>query len=217
MHGIEKNIKKYIAYDINSLLLHQESDSQKKKTYKMNIYDIEVMKRENRQDVTVSLSEYKGKVLLVVNTATGCGLTPQYEALEKLYRKHKDAGFVILDFPCNQFMEQAKGNDEDITTFCTAKYDTTFPRFKKICVNGEQESPLYTYLKSSIAKREGKGNFLMNMMISLSSKINGKSGKSSDIKWNFEKFLIDRNGNPVKRFDPTVTPEKIEDEVIRLL
>ena len=183
----------------------------------MNIYDIEVMKRENRQDVTVSLSEYKGKVLLVVNTATGCGLTPQYETLEKLYRKHKDAGFVILDFPCNQFMEQAKGNDEEITTFCTAKYDTTFPRFKKICVNGELESPLYTYLKSSIAKREGKGNFIMNMMISLSSRINGKSGKSNDIKWNFEKFLIDRNGNPVKRFDPTVTPEKIEDEVIRLL
>lgn len=216
MHGIEKNIKKYIAYDINSFLLHQESDSQKK-TYKMNIYDIEVMKRENRQDVTVSLSEYKGKVLLVVNTATGCGLTPQYEALEKLYRKHKDAGFVILDFPCNQFMEQAKGNDEDITTFCTAKYDTTFPRFKKICVNGEQESPLYTYLKSSIAKREGKGNFIMNMMISLSSKINGKSGKSNDIKWNFTKFLIDQKGNVVARFEPTATKEQMQPAIKALL
>lgn len=176
----------------------------------MNLYNIKVTKRENRQNVEVSLSEYEGKVLLIVNTATACGLTPQYEALEQLYRKYKDRGFVILDFPCNQFMEQAKGDDEEISSFCTARYDTTFPRFKKIEVNGPGEAPLYAYLKSAISSREGKGNFFMNLMLSLSSRINGKSGKASDIKWNFEKFLVDRKGNVVKRFAPTVKPEQLE-------
>lgn len=183
----------------------------------MNIYDIKVMKRENRQDVEVQLNEYAGKVLLIVNTATACGLTPQYESLEALYRKYKDQGFEILDFPCNQFMEQAKGNDEEITSFCTLKYDTTFPRFKKIEVNGENESPLYTYLKSAIGQGEGKGNLLMSWMIGLTSKLNGKSRKGSDIKWNFEKFVIDRQGNVVKRFAPTVTPEQIDATVKALL
>lgn len=183
----------------------------------MKLYDIKVTKRENRQDIEVSLSEYEGKVLLIVNTATGCGLTPQYEALENLYRKYKEQGFEILDFPCNQFMEQAKGSDEEINTFCSSKYDTTFPRFKKIDVNGPDESPLYTFLKSAISKREGKSNLFMSMMIALSSKINGKSKKESDIKWNFEKFLIDRKGNVVKRFAPTVTPDQIESEISGLL
>lgn len=183
----------------------------------MTLYDIKVTKRENHQDVEVSLGEYKGKVLLIVNTATGCGLTPQYEALEQLYRKYKDRGFVILDFPCNQFMEQAKGDDEEIATFCTARYDTTFPRFKKIEVNGPGEAPLYAYLKSAIGSREGKGNFFMNLMLSLSSRINGKSGKASDIKWNFEKFLVDREGNVVKRFNPTVKPEHLESYVDELV
>ncbi|MCQ2192160.1 MAG: glutathione peroxidase [Paludibacteraceae bacterium] len=183
----------------------------------MGIYDIKVLKRENMQDVEVSLEQYKGQVLLVVNTATGCGLTPQYEALEGLYRKHKDAGLVVLDFPCNQFMEQAKGNDEEINTFCTMKYDTTFPRFKKIDVNGPNEAPLYTFLKSAIAKREGSGSFLMGIVISLTSKINGKSGADNDVKWNFEKFLVDRQGNVVKRFAPTVTPAQIESAIVELL
>ncbi len=183
----------------------------------MSIYDIKVMKRENRQDIEVSLSEYKDKVLLIVNTATGCGLTPQYEALEQLYRDYKEEGFVILDFPCNQFMEQAKGNDEEINSFCTAKYDTTFPRFKKIDVNGENESPLYTYLKKAQSKREGSGNWLMSALISLSSRFNGKSSKAEDIKWNFEKFLINRDGKVVKRFAPTVTPKQIETEILEWL
>lgn len=183
----------------------------------MKLYDIKVTKRENRQDVEVAMGEYAGKVLLIVNTATGCGLTPQYEALEALYRKYKDSGFVVLDFPCNQFMQQAKGDDEEIATFCTARYDTTFPRFKKIEVNGPGESPLYTYLKSAAGRREGKGGFLMNLVISLSSRMNGKSGKDSDIKWNFEKFLVDREGNVVKRFAPTVTPEQVETYVKQLV
>ncbi len=181
------------------------------------LYDIKVMKRENKQDVEVCLSEYKDKVLLIVNTATACGLTPQYEALEKLYRQYKESGFEILDFPCNQFMQQAKEDDEGISAFCTLKYDTTFPRFKKIEVNGPNEAPLYTYLKREASEREGKGNMLMGLIISLSSRLNGKSGKSSDIKWNFEKFLVNREGKVVKRFAPTVTPEQIEKEIERLL
>ncbi len=179
----------------------------------MSIYDIQVRKRENGQDVDVSLSQYHGQVMLIVNTATACGLTPQYEALESIYRKYKDQGFVILDFPCNQFMEQAKGDDEAIQSFCTAKYDTTFPRFKKIDVNGENEAPLYTFLKAAIAKREGKGNPLMAMLLSLTSRLNGKSRKDGDIKWNFEKFLVDRQGNVVRRFAPVVTPTQIESEI----
>lgn len=183
----------------------------------MGIYDINVLKRENFQDVSVSLDTFRGQVLLIVNTATKCGLTPQYEALESLYRKYKDKGFTVLDFPCNQFMEQAKDNDENINAFCTFKYDTTFPRFKKIEVNGENESPLYHFLKSAISRREGTGNWFMNLIISISSKINGKSKSDNDIKWNFEKFLVDRNGNVVKRFAPTVTPEQIEANIIKLL
>ncbi len=179
----------------------------------MNIYDIKAIKRENGQDVEVPMSEFKDKVLLIVNTATGCGLTPQYEALETLYRKYKDRGLVILDFPCNQFMEQASGSDEDINSFCTARYDTTFPRFKKIDVNGSNEAPLYKFLKQAAPKREGKKSF----MLSITSRVNGKSTQTSDIKWNFEKFLIARNGQVVKRFEPTTTPEQIESSVVALL
>lgn len=179
----------------------------------MNIYDIKVIKRENGQDVEVPMSEFKDKVLLIVNTATGCGLTPQYEALETLYRKYKDRGLVILDFPCNQFMEQASGSDEDINSFCTARYDTTFPRFKKIDVNGSNEAPLYKFLKQAAPKREGKKSF----MLSITSRVNGKSTQTSDIKWNFEKFLVARNGQVVKRFEPTTTPEQIESSVVALL
>ena len=112
------------------------------------IYDITI---KNQQNEDVTLAEYKGKVLLIVNTATGCGFTPQYEGLEKMYKELKDKGLEILDFPCNQFGNQAPGSDEEIQSFCTLKYDTTFPRFKKIDVNGENESPLYTYLKKNRA------------------------------------------------------------------
>jgi glutathione peroxidase len=139
------------------------------------------------------MSDYKGKVLLIVNTATGCGFTPQYEGLEALYEKFKDKGLEILDFPCNQFANQAPGNDEEIHQFCTLKYNTTFPRFKKIEVNGENESPLYTYLKS-----QQKGKF------------------GSKIKWNFTKFLVDREGKVIDRFGPATTPASIEKKIANL-
>ncbi len=154
-------------------------------------YDIEVLDAKGEK---VSLSEYKGKVLLIVNTATGCGFTSQYEGLEKLYQKYKDQGFEVLDFPCNQFGNQAPGTEEEIQSFCTLKYKTSFRLFKKIEVNGENESPLYTFLKSQ------------------------KGGVMGDkIKWNFTKFLIDREGNVVERFASTTTPEKIDKKVAGLL
>ena len=183
----------------------------------MNIYDIKVKKNENGREFEVSFREYEGKVLLIVNTATGCGFTPQYEALERLYRKHRDEGFLVLDFPCNQFMEQAKGSDEEINSFCTLHYDTTFPRFKKIEVNGVGESPLYTFLKIAMSTRDDKGHWLKEKALSMTSHLNGKSEKEGDIKWNFEKFLVDRNGNVVRRYSPSVTPEEIEEEIVALL
>ena len=157
----------------------------------MNIYDFTV---KNSKGEDISLSEYKGKVLLIVNTATGCGFTPQYEGLEDLYKKYHSQGFEVLDFPCNQFLNQAPGSDEEISSFCTLKYDTTFPRFKKIDVNGEDAIPLYKWLKTQ------KGGIFGNA-----------------IKWNFTKFLIDRQGNVVKRYSPTTTPAKMEEEIKKLL
>ena len=151
------------------------------------IYDI-IIKDQKGNDVT--LKEYEGKVLLIVNTATGCGFTPQYEGLEAMYRKYKDQGFVILDFPCNQFFRQAPGSDEEINSFCTLKYDTTFPRYKKLEVNGKNEAPLYAYLKSQ---------------------------KKGSIKWNFTKFLVDRSGNVINRYGPAVKPAAIEEDIVKAL
>ena len=155
------------------------------------IYDIRVIDRLGEEH---SMSEYRGKTLLIVNTATGCGFTPQYEGLEKLYRKYKDKGFEILDFPCNQFGNQAPGTAEEIHEFCQLKYDTSFPQFAKIEVNGANEHPLYTFLKSQ------KGGLL---------------GKK--IKWNFTKFLIDKDGNVIERFAPTVKPEDIDDKISAII
>jgi glutathione peroxidase len=149
---------------------------------------------KGRAGEDVALSTYKGKVLLVVNTATGCGFSPQYEGLQILYDAHKDKGFEILDFPCNQFAKQAPGTIEEIQSFCTLNYGTTFPRFAKIDVNGRNASDLYKFLKKE-----------------------KKAALGSSIKWNFTKFLIDREGNLVKRFAPTDTPESIEKDILALL
>ena len=155
------------------------------------IYDF-VVKDNKGEDV--KLEKYKGKVLLIVNTATKCGFTPQYDGLENLYEKYHDRGFEILDFPCNQFASQAQENDQEIDSFCALNFGTKFDRFQKIDVNGENEDPLYTFLK----KEEG-------------GILGGK------IKWNFTKFLIDRDGNVVKRFAPATKPEKIEKDIESLL
>ncbi len=152
---------------------------------------------------TVNLAEYQGKVLLVVNTATHCGFTPQYEALEELYRKYRDHGFEILDFPCNQFGEQAPGTNQEINAFCTGTYNTTFPRFAKIDVNGENPAPLYAWLVpkapfEGIDTSDEMGMRLDRMFRSMDSLYDRKP----DVKWNFTKFLVDREGNVVARFEP---------------
>ena len=157
----------------------------------MSIYDYTVKDVSGNE---VSMKQYEGKVLLIVNTATGCGFTPQYDGLQKLYEAYKEQGFEILDFPCNQFGNQAPGTEAEIVTFCKGRFGVTFPQFAKICVNGAEELPLYTYLKSQ------KG---------------GIGGKN--IKWNFTKFLVDRAGNVVDRFAPTTTPEKLEEKIKELL
>ena len=157
----------------------------------MSIYDIKV-KDANGNDI--SLSEYKGKVLLIVNTATGCGFTPQYDGLQDLYEKYQEKGFEILDFPYNQFGSQAPGTQEEIASFCSSRFGITFRQFAKTDVNGKNQSPLYKFLK------EQKGGVL-----------------GDNIKWNFTKFLVDRNGNVVDRFAPTVTPEKIDKYVEEVL
>lgn len=157
----------------------------------MNVYDFKV---KDRNDQFVDLNDYRGKVALIVNTATECGFTPQYTELQSLYDEYKDKGFVILDFPCNQFKEQAPGTNEEIHTFCTGRFGITFPQFGKIDVNGENEDPLYEYLKSE------KSGFL-----------------KEDIKWNFTKFLIDRDGNVVGRYAPLTKPLEIEKDIVKLL
>ena len=150
----------------------------------MSLYDYTVKDSKGND---VSLKEYEGKVLLVVNTATGCGFTPQYQGLQEMYEKYKDQGFEILDFPCNQFGNQAPGSNDEIVEFCTGRFGVTFKQFSKIDVNGANEDPLYTFLKKQ------KGGFC-----------------TSKIKWNFTKFLIGTDGTVLKRFGPTVTPEKID-------
>ncbi len=165
----------------------------------MSIYDFMVKGRKGEE---VSLKDYEGKVLLIVNTATGCGFTPQYKELQALYDKYKETGFEILDFPCNQFANQAPGDDEEIHTFCTGRFGITFPQFAKIDVNGEDAIPLYKWLTSN-TKFEG---FKGPAGIMLSSVVKGmdKDYKNNgNIKWNFTKFLINRKGEIVGRFEPT--------------
>ncbi len=177
----------------------------------MNIYDFTV-KAQNGGEV--SLSEYKGKVLLVVNTATGCGFTPQYDELQDLYDEFKEKGFEILDFPCNQFGEQAPGDDEEIHSFCTGRFGITFPQFSKVDVYGELAIPLFQWLTEN-TKFEGFGMSPMGMMLSGVVKKTDKDYKNNGkVKWNFTKFLIDRNGEIVARFEPTdmkKLKEKIEE------
>ncbi|MBQ3382181.1 MAG: glutathione peroxidase [Bacteroidales bacterium] len=166
----------------------------------------------------ISLAEYKGKVLLIVNTATGCGFTPQYEELEAMYRKLKDKGFEILDVPCNQFGNQTPGTDEEITEFCQVKFGTDFPQFKKSDVNGPNELPLYTWLKS---QKGFEGFDADNKLTPILEKMFDENApgwrETSDIKWNFTKFLINRNGEVVARFEPTCSLDKVEAAVTMLL
>ncbi len=179
----------------------------------MGIYDFTVKAQDGG---SVSLSDYKGKVLLIVNTATGCGFTPQYEDLQKIYELHREDGLEILDFPCNQFMGQAPGTDEEIHSFCTGRFGITFPQFSKIDVNGENAAPLYKYLteNTSFGGFSGAMGVVLKPIV---KKMDKEYKDNGNIKWNFTKFLIDRNGEIVARFEPTDSLDKVKEEIEKLL
>ena len=165
----------------------------------------------------MSLSEYQGKVLLIVNTATGCGFTPHYEPLEAMYKELRDRGFEILDFPCNQFANQAPDSDEKIHEFCTLKFGTEFPRFRKIDVNGETADPLFAFLATE-KPFEGFGKGLKNAALNKFSEMNNKKfGDKAYIRWNFTKFLVDREGKVVARFEPTADMNAVREAVAAAL
>ncbi|MCR4829019.1 MAG: glutathione peroxidase [Bacteroidales bacterium] len=176
-----------------------------------NIYDIQVKDIEGKE---TTLADYKGKVLLIVNTATECGFTPQYKELEALYETYRDQGLEILDFPCNQFGGQAPGTVEEIQQFCTANFNVQFPLFDKVEVNGANEAPLFKYLKS----QKGFAGFdlndrLGNVLDSMLRKQDADYDKSPDIKWNFTKFLVSRDGRVLKRYEPTAKMSDIEADI----
>ena len=166
---------------------------------------------------TLDLADYRGKVILIVNTATSCGFTPQYADIVQMYNTYHDKGLEVLDIPCNQFGNQASGSDEEIRKFCSMNFHTPFPQMRKSDVNGEHELPLYTYLKS----RKGFAGFDEHPFKDLWEKHFAKEdpgwADSPDIKWNFTKFVIDREGNVVARFEPTAAMEDVEDCIAALL
>jgi len=176
----------------------------------MKIYDFRVKDIENKE---VSLSEYKGKVLLVVNGATGCGFTPQYDGLQKLYNKYKDEEFEILDFPSNQFLEQAPGTNEEIAGFCRLNFGVDFKQFSKIEVNGKNEEPLYKYLKTTAEEYRSEDTLGFYEKVKQFT----PDIKENDIRWNFTKFLIDKEGNVKARFAPNITPEELDQHIAKLV
>ena len=178
------------------------------------VYDFTV---KDRQGKDVSLSEYQGKVLLIVNTATGCGFTPHYEPLEAMYKDFRARGFEILDFPCNQFANQAPGDGDEIHAFCTMKFGTEFPQFAKIDVNGDRADPLFAYLASE-KPFNGFGKGLKNAALNGFAAMNNKKyGAKTYIGWNFTKFLVDREGHVVARFEPTVDMGEVKNAVAAAL
>ena len=178
------------------------------------VYGFTVKDMEGRD---VSLSEYAGKVLLIVNTATGCGFTPHYDPLEAMYKEFRGRGFEILDFPCNQFANQAPGSTDEIHQFCTLKFGTEFPQFDKIDVNGDTADPLFAFLATE-KPFEGVGKGLKNAALNKFADMNNKAfGDKAYIKWNFTKFLIGREGNVVARFEPTVDMKDVKAAVAAAL
>ena len=179
----------------------------------MSIYDYFIKDRNGKE---ISLNEYKGKVLVIVNTATGCGFTPQYEGLENLYKEYHEKGLEIIDIPCNQFGNQAPGTDDEIHDFCALKYNTSFDQFTKADVNGKNELPLYTYLKEQI--KEDKIEGIKNKMaMKAVEKISKTTKKNGDIKWNFTKFLVDKEGKVIERYSPTFKPEDMEEDIKKII
>ena len=180
----------------------------------MSIYDYSVMTPQGEE---ISLKAYEGKVLIIVNTATGCGFTPHYKELEEIYEQYHDKGLEIIDVPCNQFAGQTPGTDDEIHQFCTLKYHTQFPQMKKSDVNGENALPLYGYLKSQQGfKGFGKGPMALAMGVML-KKIDKNYKNNPEIKWNFTKFIVDRQGNVVDRIEPTAGMDAVKQAVEALI
>lgn len=175
----------------------------------MNVYDFTV-KAQDGSDV--SLGEFKGKTLLIVNTATGCGFTPQYEELQNIYEELHNQGLEILDFPCNQFGNQAPGDDEEIHSFCTGRYGISFPQYSKIDVNGDNASPLYKWITSN-TKFEGFDGPMKLILGPVVKKMDSDYKNNGNIKWNFTKILIDKNGEIVARFEPTASLDKVKSKI----
>lgn len=201
-------LKKFLICSLLTFLSLSNASAQ-------TVYDFKVTNDEGKE---VSLSDYKGKVMLIVNTATRCGFTLQYKELEELYQKYSQSGLEILDFPCNQFGQQAPGSIEEIHNFCTANFNIHFPQFDKIDVNGDNAHPLFTYLKS----KQAFGGFDLNerlekLLDDMMRKKDPEFDKNPDIKWNFTKFLIDRQGNVIKRFEPTDKMADVEMEIAKAL
>ncbi len=179
----------------------------------MNVYDFTVTAQDGSQ---VNLKDYAGKVLLIVNTATACGFTPQYGPMQEIYEEFHDKGLEILDFPCNQFAEQAPGTDEEIHSFCQGRFGVTFPQFSKIDVNGADAIPLYKYLTTNTAF-EGFGGPMGLVLAPIVKKMDKDYKNNGNIKWNFTKFLIDREGNIVARFEPTADMKLVKEKIAELL
>ncbi len=180
------------------------------------IYDITI---KGKKSEDISLTEYKDKVLLIINTASRCGFTKQYTEIEELHKKYSSQGFEILDFPCNQFGNQAPESDEELSSFCSLNYKTNFPQFKKIEVNGENEAPLYTYLKNAQSKSEFdlKHPFVSKIARGFLKLVNKNYKNTSDIKWNFTKFLVNKQGEVIARFEPNHKISEIESKIKELL
>ena len=180
----------------------------------MGFYDYSVTSPDGTE---ISMKDYEGKVVLVVNTATGCGFTPHYKDIEEMYEKYHDKGFEVVDVPCNQFAGQTPGTDDEIHEFCTLKYNTKFPQMKKSDVNGANELPLYTYLKAQQGFK-GFGEHQFSKLLSdMLAKADKEWDKKPDIKWNFTKFLVNREGKVVNRFEPTADMALVEAEISKLL
>lgn len=179
-----------------------------------SIYDIKVKKRDGSE---LDLAGLKGKVLLIVNTATGCGFTPQYEGIEKIYEELHDEGFEVLDFPCNQFGHQAPGENDEIHEFCTAKYKTQFDQLAKTEVNGDKAEPMWVFLKEQISEDPEPKGLKNKMAMAAIGKMPGVSREKGFIKWNFTKFVVDRDGKVVYRFGPTDEPKDFEDKIKELM
>lgn len=191
-----------------------EFDKTIRKEIYMSIYDQNVTRPDGTE---LSLGEFRGKVMIIVNTATGCGFTPQYKELEEMYEKYHDKGLEIIDVPCNQFAGQTPGTDDEIHQFCTLKYNTKFPQMKKSDVNGEGALPLFTFLKSEkgfAGFGKGPKALAMNTML---SKIDKDYKNNPDIKWNFTKFVVDRSGNVAARFEPTNSMKELDKLVGELI